>query len=55
MAVAAHEGRAYVYTLKSMWEMKTEFEEKALLAPIKEASIRSTWFVHTPRLMTVSL
>ena len=41
MAVAAYEGRAYVYTLKSMYEMREEFKEKSQLEPIKEVSIRS--------------
>lgn len=41
MAVAAHEGRAYIYALKSMNEMRAEFKENSLLGPIKEVSIRS--------------
>ena len=41
MAVAAHEGRAYVYVLKSMDEMRAEFKEKSRLEPIKEVRIRS--------------
>lgn len=40
MAVAAHEGRAYVYALKSMIEMRAEFKEKSRLGPIKEVSIQ---------------
>ena len=38
MAVAAYEGRAYVYMLKSMYEMRKEFKEKSQLGPIKEVS-----------------
>ena len=42
MAVAAHEGRAYVYVLKSMNEMRAEFTGTSRLEPIKEVSVRST-------------
>ena len=42
MAVAAHEGRAYVYALKSMNEMKAEFQRSLRLGPIREVSIQST-------------
>lgn len=42
MAVAAFEGRAYIYMLKSMHEMREEFKEKSHLGPIKEVSIRSS-------------
>ena len=42
MAVAAHEGRAYVYALKSMNEMKTEFQRSLRLGPIREVSTQST-------------
>ena len=50
MAVAAHEERLYVYALKSMDEMRTEFKEKARLEPIKEVrlllfSIMRTWLI----------
>lgn len=38
MAVAAHEGRAYIYALKSMDEMRAEFKEKSRLEPIKAVS-----------------
>ena len=41
MAVAAHEGRAYVYVLKSMDEMRAEFQEHSRLEPIKEVCILS--------------
>lgn len=41
MAVAALEGRAYVYALKSMNEMRVEFKENSRLGPIKEVSTRS--------------
>ena len=41
MAVAAHEGRAYIYALKSMNAMRAEFKEDSRLGPIKEVSIRS--------------
>lgn len=41
MAVAAREGRAYVYVLKSMDEMRAEFKEKSRLEPIREVCIRS--------------
>ena len=40
MAVAAHEGRAYIYVLKSMDEMRADFNERSRLEPIKEASLR---------------
>lgn len=39
MAVAAYDGRAYVYTLKSMNEMRADFKENSRLEPIKEVRI----------------
>ena len=42
MAVAAHDGRAYVYALKSMDEMKAEFQRNLRIAPIGEVSTQST-------------
>ena len=53
MAVAAHEGRAYIYVLKSMDEMRADFNEQSRLEPIKEASLRSLHSVNTLRLMIV--
>lgn len=55
MAVAAHEGRIYIYALKSMNEMRAEFKENSQLGPIKEVSNRSVWPVHDPRLKILSL
>lgn len=54
MAVTAHEGRAYVYALKPMDEMRAEFNEKSCLEPIKEVGILSSQLVHAPWLMIVS-
>ena len=45
MAVAAFEGRAYLYMLKSMHEMRAEFKEKSHLGPIKEVSTPSVQLV----------
>ena len=53
MAVAAHEGRAYIYVLKSMDEMRADFNKQSRLEPIKEASLRSLHSVNTLRLMIV--
>ena len=53
MAVAAHEGRAYIYVLKSMDEMRADFNERSRLEPIKEASLRSLHPIGTFRLMIV--
>lgn len=53
MAVAAHEGRAYIYMLKSMDELRADFDERSRLEPIKEASLRSLHPVNTFRLMIV--
>ena len=53
MAVAAHEGRAYIYVLKSMDEMRVDFNDRSRLEPIKEASLRSLHSVNTFRLMVV--
>ena len=53
MAVAAHEGRAYIYMLKSMDEMRVDFNERSRLEPIKEASLRSLHPVNISRLMIV--
>jgi hypothetical protein len=38
MAVAAQEGRVYVYTLKSMAQMRQELAETSEFKPIKEVS-----------------
>ena len=53
MAVAAHEGRAYIYMLKSMDEMRTDFKEQSRLEPIKEASLRSLYPADASWLMVV--
>ena len=42
MAVAAHEGRAYVYALRSMDEMRVDFKENSRLKPIRGVS---TWSI----------
>ena len=54
MAVAAHEGRVYIYTLNPMNEMRAEFKEHSQLRPIKEVSNRSIWLMYTPQLTIVS-
>lgn len=51
MAVAAHDGRAYVYALKSMDEMKAEFQRNLRIGPIGEVSTQSTQLAHTFRLI----
>lgn len=55
MAVAAHEGRIYIYALKSMNEMRAEFKENSQLGPIKEeklvlldGNILKMEFLHPP-------
>ena len=55
MAVAAHEGRVYIYALKSMDEMRVGFTENSRLEPIKEVGIRTSYSEQTPRLMIVLL
>ena len=51
MAVAAHEGRAYVYVLKSMNEMRAEFQRSLRLGPIREVCIQSAYLAHIFRLI----
>lgn len=53
MAVAAHEGRAYIYVLKSMEEIRADFNKRSRLEPIKEASLQSLHPVNTFRLIIV--
>ena len=53
MAVAAHEGRAYIYVLKSMDEMRVDFNERSRFEPIKEASFGSLHPVNAFRLMII--
>ena len=53
MAVAALEGKVFLYVLNSIDQMRTNFKEKSRLEPIKEVSIQSVYSVHTSRLMIV--
>ena len=45
MAVAAVEGRVYLYALKSMREMREELEMTSNIQPIKEVS-----YIHTAQI-----
>lgn len=55
MAVTAHEGRAYIYVLKSMDEMRVDFKDNSRLEPIKEVGVRTSYSVQTSRLMIMLL
>ena len=50
IAIAATEGRAYIYELKSMKQMRQEFEEDSIFAPVKEVSVLTSAFVYFPTL-----
>ena len=53
MAVAAHEERAYIYALRSMDEMRADFNERSRFEPIREVSLRSLHLVNAFRLTIV--
>ena len=42
MAVAAHEGRAYLYLLKTMEDLEKELETSSDIEPVKEVGVSFT-------------